>query len=188
MPLVITEEMVANAASKLHVAAGPGGVDAVAMSTMLLQFRKELQALQQAVARLMEWLANASPPYGAYYAMMASHLVALDKQPDTRPINIGKIPHGLMAKCVLWTCGCQVMQVCGASNLCAGLPANIEEAVYAVAQFGLPPTMTAPPVMIAASDEDHHMVDPSEEATDLACVLMLNARNRFNKLSHKAAF
>ncbi len=64
VPLVIAEETVADTTSRLHGAAGPGGIDAVAMSAMLLRFSNELLTLRQAVARFTEWLANSSPHMG----------------------------------------------------------------------------------------------------------------------------
>ncbi len=70
---------------------------------------------------------------------MASQLVALDKQPGTRPVRIGEILRHLMAKCVLKACGRKAMQACGTANICARLPVGIEGAVHALASVGLEP-------------------------------------------------
>jgi hypothetical protein len=64
---------------------------------------------------------------------MACRLVALDKEPGTRPVGIGEIYRPLFAKCVLEACGSQATTACGNLNLCADLPAGIEGAVHAVA-------------------------------------------------------
>eukprot|EP00957_Ditylum_brightwellii_P170001 12939332-Ditylum_brightwellii.AAC.1 len=70
------------------------------------------------------WLANNSPPWAAYRALMACRLVALDKCPGTRPVGIGEIFCRLA--------GDQAKAVCSNLQLCAGLEAGIEGAVHAV--------------------------------------------------------
>ena len=47
------------------------------------------------------------PPWAAYRAIMANRLVALDKEPGTRPVGIGKIYRRLWAKCLLKAIGSQ---------------------------------------------------------------------------------
>ena len=91
--------------------------------------------LRLEMARWTEWLANEHPPWAAYRAVMACRLVALDKQPGTRPVGIGEIYRRFMAKCVLMVVGHQATVACGNLNLCAGLPAGIEGAVHAVQEF-----------------------------------------------------
>ena len=64
--------------------------------------------------------------------MLACRLVALDKDPGTRPVGIGEVYRRLMAKCVLKIVGDRATHACGNLNLCAGLKAGIEGAVHAV--------------------------------------------------------
>eukprot|EP00957_Ditylum_brightwellii_P181164 13799586-Ditylum_brightwellii.AAC.1 len=59
------------------------------------------------------WLANKSPPWAAYCALMAGRLVALDKCPGTRPVGIGEIFCRLWAKLVLRSAGDQAKAACG---------------------------------------------------------------------------
>ena len=82
------------------------------------------------MAAIANWLANSSPPWAAYRALMACCLVALDKEPGTRPVGIGETFRRLIAKCVLKVTGLQATAACGNFNLCAGLKAGIEGAVH----------------------------------------------------------
>jgi hypothetical protein len=66
---------------------------------------------------------------------MAGRLVALDKEPGTRPVGIGETYRRLMAKCLLLAIGHQAATACGNYNLCAGLKAGIEGAVHAVREL-----------------------------------------------------
>ena len=83
-------------APKLKEAAGLTTVDAVALSSWLLCFGSTLTKLREEMAQWTEWLANTSPPWAAYRATMASHLVSMDKMPGGRPLGIGEI------NCRIW--------------------------------------------------------------------------------------
>ena len=135
VPLVVSEEMVEKVASRMGGGAGPGGADAVHLQNWLLRFGAESERLRLEVAEWVEWLANSHPPWAAYRAMMACRLVALDKQPGTRPVGIGEVYRRLMAKILLLVVGHQATVACSNFNLCAGLPAGIEGAVHAVQEF-----------------------------------------------------
>ena len=43
------------------------------------------------ITRLVEWMANSSPPWSAYRALMECHLVALDKRPGVCSMEIGEM-------------------------------------------------------------------------------------------------
>jgi len=132
IPMEVTAEHVELVASRLSGAAGCGGTDAVDLRNWLLRFGAQSETLRIEMAAWVEWLANESPPYAAYRATMMCRLVALDKQPGTRPVGIGEIWRRLWAKVLLHVCGDQATQACGNFNLCAGLPAGIEGAIHAV--------------------------------------------------------
>jgi len=132
VPVIVTSETVELVAAKLSGAAGLGGTDAVDLRNWLLRFGAESAALREELANWCNWLANTSPPWAAYRALMACRLVALDKQPGVRPVGIGEIYRRLMAKCVLAVTGKQATAACGNLNLCAGTPAGIEGAVHAM--------------------------------------------------------
>jgi hypothetical protein len=129
VPLDITAETGEKVASHLSGAAGPSGTDAVDLSNWLLRHGVESQLLRTELAAMARWLANDHPPWATYRALMAYRLVALDKEPGTRPVGIGEIYRRLFAKCVLEVCDSQATTACGNLNLCAGLPAGIEGAL-----------------------------------------------------------
>ena len=146
VPVAITQDDVEAISSRLSGAAGPGGTDAVDLANWLLRFGRESEALREEMAAWANWLANTSPPWAAYRAMMANRLVALDKEPGTRPVGIGEVYRRLWAKCLLKAIGSQATAACGNYNLCAGLQAGIEGAVHAVRDvFADPSLIPAPP-------------------------------------------
>ena len=86
------------------------------------------------VASLDDWMANSSPPWDAYCAIMAYLLVALDKRPGVRPMGIGETLRRDLAKLIMRAAGDQVKTSCGNLQLCAGLEAGIEGATHVVGQ------------------------------------------------------
>ena len=53
------------------------------------------------VASLADWMANSSPPWAAYSALMACRLVAIDKRPEVLPVGIGETLCWALAKHVM---------------------------------------------------------------------------------------
>ena len=88
VPLDLTEDGVMWVASKLSAAAGLLGAEAIELIKWLLCFRWASEELSVVVARLVDWMANSSPPWAAYCALMACCLVALDKRPGVCPVGI----------------------------------------------------------------------------------------------------
>ena len=83
---------------------------------------------------LTGWLPPPSPPWAAYRALMACHLVALDKRPGVHPVGIGEMLRRDLAKIVMRAAGEQAKTVCGNLQLCAGLEAGIEGDTHTVGQ------------------------------------------------------
>jgi hypothetical protein len=83
--LNITEDSIKVVAHCLSRGAGQGGTDTHMIQQRLLRFGVASCSLQQACAKLVDWLSNAFPPWAAYQGLMAGRLVALDKCPDVRP-------------------------------------------------------------------------------------------------------
>ena len=81
-----------------------------------------------------DWMANSSPSWSAYRALMACRLVALDKRPGVRPVGIGETLRQALAKLVMRAAGEQAKTACGNLQLCAGLEAGIEGATHTVGQ------------------------------------------------------
>ena len=80
------------------------------------------------------WMANSSPPWFAYRALMECLLVALDKRPGVRPVRIGETLRRAITKLVGRAKGGQAKTACWSLQLCAGLEAYIEGETHAVAQ------------------------------------------------------
>ena len=107
IPLDVTEDDAKNLASRLHGGSGVGGVDAIDFQNWLLHHGKASEMFREEMAAWAEWLANESPPWAAYRALMACRLVALDKCPGVRPVGIGEIMRRFLAKLVLRSVGSQ---------------------------------------------------------------------------------
>jgi hypothetical protein len=107
IPLEVTHVHIEKVASRLSEGAGPSGTDAVALSHWLTHFGNYSEGLRNEMAEWVEWLANGSSPWAAYRATMMCRLVALDKQPGTRPVGIGEIWRRLWAKTLILLVGDQ---------------------------------------------------------------------------------
>ena len=132
VPLIVSTDTVEEVALKLSGSAGPGGLDSETCKAWLLGYGQASGTLRSEIASLTTWIANQHPPWAAYRALMACRLVALDKQPGTRPVGIGELYRRLMAKCVLHTVGGRATNACGNYNLCVGLKAGIEGGVHVI--------------------------------------------------------
>ncbi|KAI2506075.1 hypothetical protein MHU86_8396 [Fragilaria crotonensis] len=211
IPVCVTQDDVEAISPRLAGAAGPGGTDAVDLANWLLRFGRESEALREEMAAWTNWLANTSPPWAAYRAVMANRLVALDKQPGTRPVGIGEVYRRLWAKCLLKAIGSQATAACGNFNLCAGLQAGIEGAVHAVRDvFTDPSLIPAPPPDSQDADAPHASSeirrprprpladmtldeafaaiadDVGLSSAEASAVLLVDATNGFNELGRKA--
>ena len=70
-------------------------------------------------------MANYSPPWAAYFALMECRLVALDKRHGVRTLGIGETLCRALAKLVMRAAGNQAKTACGDIQMCAGLEAGI---------------------------------------------------------------
>ena len=134
VPLDFMEDDVTWVASKLSGAAGAMGAEAMELRNWLLRFGCASEELRFVVASLADWMANSSPPWAAYRALMACRLVVLDKQPGVRPMGIGETLCQALAKVVMRAAKEQAKTACGNLQLCAGLEAGIEGATHNVGQ------------------------------------------------------
>ena len=100
----------------------------------LIRFGCLPEELRIVVSSLVDWKANSSPPWAAYRALMACHLVALDKRPGVRPVGIGETLRRALAKIVMRASGDQAKTAYGNLQLCEGLEAGIEGSTHAIGQ------------------------------------------------------
>ena len=117
---------------KLSGASGALGAEAMELRNWLLHFGCASEEFRVVVASLADWMANSSPPWAAYRALMAFCLVALDKRPGVCPVDIGETFRRALAKLVMRSVGDQLKTACRNIQLCAGLKVGIEGATHAV--------------------------------------------------------
>ena len=91
----------------LSGAAGALGAEAMELHNWLLCFGCASEELRVVVDNMDYWMANSSPPWAAYCALMACCLVALDKRPGVRPVGIGQTIRRALAKLVMRAAGDQ---------------------------------------------------------------------------------
>lgn len=181
---------------KLAGNAGPSSTDAVELQHWLFRFGTVSETLTAELIAWTEWLANNSPPWAGYHAMMACCLIAIDKQPGVCPVGIGEVYRCLFAKAVIAHTSSKAAFACGSTNLCAGLPAGIEGAVHALAKDyahkGRPPIMEAsdklatPPSSpgLTQASTPRLLTQPLDE--DAYAIVLIDVRNGFNKLNRHA--
>ena len=159
VPLSVDAATIERVASRLSGAAGPSGIDSNALKSWLLHFGEFSRQLREELAKFATLLCSSNPPWASYRALMACRLIALDKQPGTRPVGIGDVFRRLMAKCVLALAGPHATAACGNLNLCAGLKSGVEGAVHAVRstwetiEFPDPESNTPPDPTATRNDE-----------------------------------
>ncbi len=81
--------------------------------TMLTGYGRASTELLEELLEWSEWLANKSPPWAAYRGLMTQRMMALDKEPGTRPVGIGTIWSRFIGKAVLSETAAEAKTVCG---------------------------------------------------------------------------
>ena len=125
----ITGTHILSIAHQLQSGAGPGGCDASHWRDVLLRHGTSSARLHDSVAGLC-CLCNSIVPWDGIRALVASRLIALDKCPGVRPIEIGETLCRIIEKAVCLTTRIDAALVCGSDQLCAGLQAGIEGAIH----------------------------------------------------------
>ena len=64
--------------------------EAIELRNWLLHFGCAQEDLRFIFADLANWMANSSPPWSAYHALIVCFLIALDKCPGVRLVVIGE--------------------------------------------------------------------------------------------------
>ena len=114
---------------------GPGGCDASHWRDVLLRYGTSSTRLRDSIAGLCHHLCNSIVPWDSIRALVANHLIALDKCPEVRPIGIGETLHRIIGKAVCLAACLDAALVCGSDQLCAGLQAGIEDAIHGMNQL-----------------------------------------------------
>ena len=101
VPLDITKEDVMWVAGKLLGSAGLSGAYAMVFQSWLVRFGQSSESIREEMVSWTDWLANESPLWLAYRAIMSEWMVALDKCLGVRPVVIREMCHRLFSKLVL---------------------------------------------------------------------------------------
>ena len=134
LPINFTEDDVTWVASKISCASYALGEEAIELYNWLLCFGCVSEELRIVVSILDDCMANSSPPWAAYFALMACCLLALDKRPGVCPVGLGETLRRDLAKLVMRAARYQAKTACGNLQLCAGLEDGIEGAAHDVCQ------------------------------------------------------
>ncbi len=98
---------------KLSGAVGVDCVDPADAHGYLIAHEGASSLLRDVMADLTEWLANSSPLWATYHGMMTRPLVALDKQPGTRPVGISSIWMSCCSKLLIAEAKQEGKEACG---------------------------------------------------------------------------
>ena len=134
VPIDFMEDDVTWVASKISGAAGALGSKTIELRNWIIRFGCTLEEIRVVVAIMTDWMANSSPTWAAYRALMSCRLVALDKSSGVGPVGIGEMLCWGLSKHVMRSAGDQAKTVCGNMQLCAGLEGGIEGATHAMVQ------------------------------------------------------
>jgi hypothetical protein len=93
----------------------------------LLQFGEVSSILRNALVKFIGWLANHTPPWVAYLALMSGHLLGLNKLPGVQPVGVGEVWHHLAGE--------EAKEACGIVQLCAGLEAGIKGGIHMITKL-----------------------------------------------------
>ena len=115
-----------------HGAAGPSGLDAYAWRRLCTSFKSASHSLCESLALSARRLCSAYVDPSCISPLLASRLIALEKNPGVRPIGIGETPRRIIAKAVLSVTRDDIQNAAGSVQLCAGQIAGVEAAVHAV--------------------------------------------------------
>ena len=160
----IDAEMIRKIALNGRGGAGPSGLDSEDWRVLLAarSFGEEGKKLGARWLRLRRDYVSEFVDPNAVEALWRCREVPLPKSvDDVRPIGIGEIMRRIVGKAVMKVVGDDVQEVCGATQVCAGLEAGCEAAIHATREMFL---------------------DPECEA-----VLLVDAKNAFNALNRKVA-
>ena len=80
-----------------------------------------MEELRVVVSKLYDWIANSSPPWATYHALMDCCLVALHKRLGVHPVGIRETVLHALTKLFMRSVGDQVKTVCGNHQLCTGI-------------------------------------------------------------------
>ena len=110
-------------------AAGPSGIDDRGWRCLRTSFKNLVSLCHAAVARRL--CTSYVDPAGLS-AVVACHLIALNKNPGVRPIGIGETSRRIICKAILNILQHDILEAAGVEQLCAGLDSGSEAAAHTI--------------------------------------------------------
>ena len=107
-------------------AAGPSGIDACGWRRLCASFRSASTELGHSLVLLARRLCSEFVSPDGLTAFIGCRLIALNKNPGVRPIEIGEIPRRIVGKAVLSVVGGDIQEAAGSIQLCSGQTSGIE--------------------------------------------------------------
>ncbi len=154
--------LIRSTALRTSGSAGPSGLDSKTWRTMCISYRKESDDLCHSLALLAKRLASSLvDPERRAAPFLASRLVALDKNPEVRPIGVCETVRRIITKAILAVTREDVQEVAGSMQMCAGQAAGAEAGVHGIRE--------------------------SFHDDDTEAVLLVDATNAFNTLNREVA-
>ena len=160
----INGEVIREAALRTKGSGGPSCVDAVGFKRIFAckSFKRSSTNLCDSLAILTKRLCTEYVDSLTIEPILANRLIPLDKgNGEVRPIGVGEVIRRIIGKCVSRVRKQDVIDACGATQVCAGHKSGSEAAIHAM-----------------------HNIFESDE-TDAA--LLIDASNAFNSLNRVAA-
>ena len=113
-------------------AAGPSGLDSSAWKRLCSSFSSLSMDLCNVLAALARKLGSSYVDPVSLSPLVASRLIALDKNPGVHPIAIGEVCRRILGKAILRVIKTDIPEAAGCLQLCAGQDSGCEVAVHCV--------------------------------------------------------
>ena len=127
----LTGALVKSIAMSSSGAAGPSGADAADWRRFCSCFKRASEDLCTSLAAVAKKLCTQLIDPKGTSSLVASRLIALDKNPGVRPIGIGEVSRRIINKAILRVLHHDIQEAAGSLQLCAGQLGGCEAAIHA---------------------------------------------------------
>lgn len=128
----IDGQLIRSMALKTFGSAGPSGLDSYAWRRLCSSFGSFSDDLCSSVAAVARRLCSSYVDPQCIQTLLSCRLIALNKLPGVRPIGVGETCRRIIGKAVLSVLGCDILEIVGTAQLCAGQKGGCEAAVHAL--------------------------------------------------------
>ena len=128
----LNADSIHHAAMHTHGSAGPSGLDSYAWRRICSSFGSASNDICSALAAVGRHLCSSFVNPDSISALVACHLIPLDKCPGVKPMRVGEVPRCIIAKTILHTIEKDIEEAAGPLRVCAGQDGGCEAAVHAM--------------------------------------------------------